>query len=235
MIASHPRASRPTARSTREVLPRTLAGILRDLGGIPAGRVRSLKLGRATLADVLRIDAHEDRMCELVDGVLVEKAMGLQADFLAAFLITLIKPFVDSKNLGLVLGSQATMQLVPGLIRIPDVSFIEWSRVGGKVPTEPVPVVSPNLAVEVLSPGNTKREMKRKCREYFESGTQLVWLVDPKRRTVAVHTGPGEFKILSGSDVLDGGSVLPGFSLKLKTLFAELDRTEKILKKIKRA
>jgi Uma2 family endonuclease len=86
--------------------------------------------------------------------------------------------------------------------------------------------VSPDLAVEVLSEGNTAAEMDRKRREYFTSGTRLVWEVDPNTRTVAVYTSPEGPLVLDADQTLDGGAVLPGFTLRLATLFAELDRTQ---------
>jgi Uma2 family endonuclease len=80
------------------------------------------------------------------------------------------------------------------------------------------------LAVEVLSRKNTAREMERKRGEYFTAGVKLVWVVNPNRRTVTVFTSPGESREYAQSDTLDGGQVLPGFSLSLQTLFAELDQ-----------
>jgi Uma2 family endonuclease len=82
----------------------------------------------------------------------------------------------------------------------------------------------PDLAVEVLSKSNTEKEMKRKLREYFEAGTRLVWLVDPKARTVRVYTSPRKFKLLTEDQTLDGGEVLPGFELSLRKLFARAGR-----------
>jgi Uma2 family endonuclease len=95
------------------------------------------------------------------------------------------------------------------------------------VPAEPIPLVAPDLAVEVLSRSNTPREMARKRREYCEAGTRLVWEVDPAARTVTVFTSPERFTVLDATQTLDGGSVLPGFTLALADLFAELDRTAK--------
>ena len=65
--------------------------------------------------------------------------------------------------------------------------------------------------------------MRQKLRDYFDAGCQLVWLVDPDRRTVAVHTSPKKVAVLTEDDTLDGGTVLPGFSLPLRQLFSELD------------
>ena len=67
------------------------------------------------------------------------------------------------------------------LVRIPDVSFVSWDRVPGrKFPSEPVPPLVPDLAVEVISPSNTPKEMDEKLQEYFEKGVRLVWFVRPK-------------------------------------------------------
>ncbi len=127
-------------------------------------------------------------------------------------------------KLGKVTSPSAMHQLVPDLVRLPDVALAFWRRYpGGRVPTSPVPFVVPDLAVEVLSPSNTRREMERKRAEYFAAGTQLVWMVDTKNRTVAVYTSPEKFVVLSESETLDGGTLLPGFTLSLKELFAELD------------
>jgi Uma2 family endonuclease len=76
----------------------------------------------------------------------------------------------------------------------------------------------------VLSESNTPAEIKRKRREYFKAGTSLMWVVDPKVRTVTVWTSVKKSQVLTESDTLDGGSVLPGFKLPLKELFSVLDR-----------
>ena len=91
------------------------------------------------------------------------------------------------------------------------------------VPSLDHPHLVPDLAVEVLSEGNTVPEMDRKRREYFRAGVRLVWLVDPEARTVAVFTGPDQHSTLGETDLLDGGAVLPGFTLSLAELFARLD------------
>jgi Uma2 family endonuclease len=204
----------------------TLADLLAHLGGIAPERVRlSPAPGTATEADVLHVHDHAGRLCELVDGVLVEKAMGFRESLLAAALIIILGNFVRPRNLGLVTAPDGMVRLAAGLVRIPDVAFISWDRLPNRrVPTTPIPALAPNLAVEVLSAGNTSREMARKCREYFAAGVQLVWLVDPETRTVVVHTAPEDFTLLHAEDTLEGGMVLPGFALSVQAFFAELDR-----------
>lgn len=204
----------------------TLADLVDRLGGIPLERIRYQPLpGTATVEDVIRIEARENRLCELVDGVLVEKAMGFRESLLAVAISRYLHEFVTARNLGLVAGSDGMMQLFEGLVRIPDVSFVAWANVpGGKVPDQPIPLLAPDLAVEVLSRSHTPGEMKLKRQEYFAAGTRLVWIVNLEDRLVSVYTAPEQWRELGEDDVLDGGQVLPGFSLPLRDLFAELQR-----------
>ena len=203
----------------------TLADLLHRLGDIPAERIRLRPApGTATVKDVLTVQTKAGRLCELVDGTLVEKAMGLQESLLAVYVAHLLIDFVRPRKLGIIAGADGTLKIAAGLVRIPDVSFISWERIPGrKVPKEPIPKLAPNLAVEVLSKSNTPAEMKRKRREYFKAGAELMWIVDPEARTVKVCTSARHSKVLTESQILDGGAVLPGFKLRLRDLFAELD------------
>lgn len=203
---------------------RTLADLLSDLGDIDPSRIcYPPAVGMATEQDLLAMHAQQDRICELVDGILVEKPMGLPESLLAAAIISFLRAFVKPRKLGFITGESGPMRLFPGLVRIPDVAFISWTRAGGRVPREQVPSLAPDLAIEVLSPSNTRGEMARKLRENFSAGVRLVWIFDPPSRTVAVYTTPDQFTTLGENDVLDGGDVLPGFTLPLAELFAEVD------------
>jgi Uma2 family endonuclease len=204
----------------------TVADLLVTLGGVPADRVRFVpQPGTATEQDVIDLDAHEDRLYELVDGVLVEKPMGFDEGALGLSLGRYLLGFVEPRRLGWVSGADGMMRIVRRQVRMPDVAYVSRERApGGKRPKGPIAAVSPDLAVEVLSASNTPAEMARKRREYFEGGTRLVWEVDPVARTVAVFTSPdAPAAVLSGADVLDGGDVLPGFTLPLADLFRCLD------------
>jgi Uma2 family endonuclease len=205
---------------------KTLADLLERLGDVPLDRIRFHPFpGTATVQDVVEIQDREKRSCELVAGVLVEKTVGLTESSLAGFLLGLLNAFVIPRNLGIVSGPDGTIQLLAGLVRIPDVAFISWDRFPGRRrPTVPVPLVVPNLAVEVLSRSNTPAEMAVKRQDYFTAGVQLVWEIDPQARTVMVYTSPTQAKTLGVGDTLDGAPVLPGFTLPLGDLFAELDR-----------
>jgi len=214
------------ATATLPTPMRTLADLLDHLGGIPPERVRLDPLpGTATEADVLDVEQHENRLCELIDGVLVEKPEGYRESLLAAELLGLLREFVKPRNRGLLSGPDGMMRLFPGLVRIPDVAFVSWERVPDrKVPDNPIPDLIPDLAVEVLSKSNTEAEMARKLSDYFSAGVRLVWFLEPETRTASVHTQPGESQLYKEEDNLLGEPVLPEFSVSLRDLFAELDR-----------
>lgn len=202
----------------------TAADLLAHFGPILLRRIRhSPAPGTATEEDVVEIHRREGRLFELVDGVLVEKTMGMQESYLAILIARFLAEFADSHDLGIVLGADGMARLAPGLVRIPDVSFIAWDRFPGKQ----IPAVSmldrgPDLAVEVLSPHNTREETARKLVEYFDSGVRLVWYIDPRTRTARAYSAPDRSTELDASQSLDGGNVLPGFSLALALLFSKL-------------
>ena len=205
-----------------------LAELVDRLGGIPLERVRlHPPPGTATEADVLRaLEAPCKRICELIDGVLVEKSMGYSESVLASVVIEFLNAFVRSHNLGLVTAPDGTVRLWAGRVRIPDVAFFSWERLPGrKRPTDPIPTLSPDLVIEILSRGNTPSEMRSKREDYFSVGVRLVWEIDPQTRTIHVYStaGPAD-AVLTEADVLDGGTVLSGFELPLGELFAELER-----------
>ncbi|MFI5461142.1 MAG: Uma2 family endonuclease [Isosphaerales bacterium] len=199
----------------------TLADLYRRFGPMPFERIRqNPPPGTATVDDVVRLNDHEDRLYELVDGILVEKTVGYEESYIAGEILTRLKNFVERRKLGLVNGEGGMVKLDIDLVRIPDVSFVSWDRVPGrKFPTEQVPPLVPDLAVEVISPSNTPKEMDEKLHEYFEKGGRLVWFVRPKSRVVDVYTAPDRFTRLTASARLDGGDVLPGFSVQVGKLF----------------
>jgi Uma2 family endonuclease len=205
---------------------RTLADLVYRLGGVPLDRIRFHPApGTATVADVVRVWDQEKRLCELVEGVLLEKTVGYIESQLAVFLAGLLNAFVRPRNLGIVTGADGTVELMADLVRIPDVAFTSWDRLPGRRrPTDPVPRLAPNLAVEVLSRGNTPGEMAAKRQDYFTAGVELVWEIDPEKRTVAVYTSLTAVTTLGVGDTLDGGAALQGFTLPVADLFGELDR-----------
>lgn len=202
----------------------TIEDRLYELGGISSSRVRlDPSPGTASVADLLRVNESKQGLYELVDHTLVEKAMSYEASLVAGAILSILRAYCVPLKLGLVSGADGMFRLLTSAVRGPDVAVVLRGQLpDNRPPSEPYPRLAPNLAVEVLSPGNTKGEMARKRIEYFHSGVQLVWIVDCVHRTVAVYTTPDNCKILSEDDVIDGGEVLPGFEAKVAEFFIDL-------------
>ncbi len=207
----------------------TASEVIAHFGDIPIARIcTNPPPGEATEADVIEWHDRHDRLFELIDGTLVEKAAGWKESELAIIIATLLRNFVAEHHLGKVFGSDGMVRLEPEQIRIPDVAFISKQRFAGRTPAPGAFwELGCDLAVEVISPSNTRREMERKLGDYFAAGVRLVWLVYFKTREVVAHTSPNQAAILRGEDILEGGDVLPGFSIPVDQLFAELDQSEK--------
>jgi Uma2 family endonuclease len=205
-----------------------LAEMLAKLG-VAARRIRPYPpLGKATEKDVIAIHDRTKRLYELVDGVLVEKIMSAPESALTLDLAWLLRNYLEQNPLGYLLGPDGAVRLMPGLVRMPDISFIAWDQLSKRErPTDPIAGLAPALAVEVLSKGNTRKEMDRKVREYFLCGVRLVWLVALTSRTVQVYTAPDQSMTLTENQVLDGGDVLPGLALPLRQVFAEVPASPK--------
>jgi Uma2 family endonuclease len=200
----------------------TAEDLFQRFGPIPLWRiVADPAPGTATVEDVVYFNDHKDQLCELIDGTLVRKAVGFYESYIALQIAMLLSQFVTERNLGIVAGEAGMLQIFPDEVRIPDVSFISQERLSKSgFPDEAAPHVAPDLAVEVISRGNTRQEMDQKLKEYFEAGAKAVWYVSPKSRQVIAYTSPDSFTELNESDTLDGGKVLPGFTLELKSLFS---------------
>lgn len=114
------------------------------------------------------------------------------------------------------------MQLEGVGIRVPDVAVYLWTQLPErKVPQVSVADTIPRLAVEVISPSNTRQEMVRKRREFLERGAELFWLVDPRKQTVEVSSADGSETTLTIDDTLSGEPILPGFRLKIADWFGQ--------------
>jgi Uma2 family endonuclease len=223
MALAAPPRPRTKPRHLQPTKPRyfTVAEVIERLGDIPMDRILNHpEPGTATEQDVLDLDDHEDILCELIDGILVRKPMGFEESRIAFELGAHLAIYLDKTGLGFAAGADGMLTLSQGQIRIPDVSVMLWDHVpGGDFPKGRVPHAAPHVAVEVLSDSNTKSEMERKLKEYFDAGTLLVWIIDPPTRTVKVHTSPDRFTLLKESDILEGGDLLPGFTVSIRSLF----------------
>jgi len=203
--------------------------VLDRLGGVALDRIRvHPPMGTATVDDVVEIQERENRLFELVEGILIEKIMGYTESQIAARLIIALGAYADAHDLGVVTGEGGMFRLPENLVRIPDVAFASWDQFPEhELPNEAVPEIVPDLAVEVISEGNTQAEMTLKLQEYFDAGSTLVWFIDPKRKTVTAYSSPTRSKMLAVGDVLEGGKLLPGFSMQVADLFKNIKPARK--------
>ncbi|HWP40765.1 MAG TPA: Uma2 family endonuclease, partial [Tepidisphaeraceae bacterium] len=172
----------------------------------------------ATESDLLRLVEREKRLCELIDGTLVEKPAGYVESLIAMNLAIELGAYVNQRNLGAVLGADSTMRMASGHVRLPDVAFVSTQRLPRT--RQPIRQLAPDLAVQVLSQSNTNEEIQQKLRYYFESGTRLAWVIDPATRSVDVYHAPcSPTQVLHESDQLCGEQVVPGFAMAVAGLF----------------
>lgn len=129
--------------------------------------------------------------------------------------------YVEENDLGEVFAAETGFKLAsnPDTVLGPDVAFVSNEN----IPPTGIPVKywpgAPDLAVEVISPGNTRREIEEKIEEYLAAGVRLVWIISPKHRIVTVHRPDIEPATLTESDALDGQDVVPGFHYSIARLF----------------
>lgn len=123
--------------------------------------------------------------------------------------------------IGQVVPSEAGFILFPdrAIVRSPDVAFVQLERLSPEFTRSFLPL-APDLAVEVLSPSDRLSDARAKVRMYLDAGIPLVWLIDPIRRTATIYQPDTSPVFLDTNGVLDGGNVLPAFTLPLATLFA---------------
>jgi Uma2 family endonuclease len=205
----------------------TLADLLYELGDVPPERVLRLPPpGTATEDDLLRLlHAEDKRLCELIDGVLVEKPMGWYEARLASILSHFLEAYLEEHDIGFIVGAKAPHRLQFQRIRLPDVAFVRYESL--PPPDQRRTAIAawvPDLAVDILSEANRPGEMNRKLIDYFDAGVRLVWYADPDTRTVRVYHAPDQVEARTESDELDGEDVLPGFRLSIREWFARADR-----------
>jgi Uma2 family endonuclease len=159
---------------------------------------------------------------ELVRGELVEvPGSGGTHSVLVQSVYDILKPFVRAHDLGMVFPDGLTCILArePDLLRIPDVSFVSRAR----IPESGVPQGywpgAPDVAVEIVSPNDTARELHAKVREYLDAGTRIVFVMWPDERSLTAHDASGQVRELGPDDEFDFGDVLPSFRIRVGDLF----------------
>ena len=162
---------------------------------------------------------------ELVDGEVVDVGnSGMEHGNIGTFLGGAIEFYVRSQKLGVTCDSSTAFTMKSGNKRSPDISFVSKAKLKGlKRLPKGFLEGAPDLAVEVISPNNTFEEIHQKLVEYFDNDCRLVWVINPDEQSVLVYRQPQPDKLLKLADSLDGEDVIPGFTLPIAELFAELD------------
>jgi len=160
--------------------------------------------------------------CELVGGELVMMSpAGFDHGRFASRIVAALENHVARQGVGVVTTAEAGFQLAhdPDTVRAPDVAFVRVDR----IPSGGVKGFfqgAPDIAVEVVSPNDRASEVVAKVQDWLQAGCSIVWVVEPENRTVTVHRSRKEIAILTESDMLLGGDVLPGFSMRVTDVFA---------------
>jgi Uma2 family endonuclease len=162
----------------------------------------------------------DEPLFEIIDGQRVELSpMGARESLLANYLTWLLNNSAIA-SIGMAV-CEVLFDLQIGRNRRPDSAIVRYDRWPRLRPIPPgnAWVVVPNLAVEVVSPTDVADELLEKLADYFRAGVELVWVIYPRQRMAYVYTSLKEVRGLNEHDSLDGGNVIPGFTLPLATLF----------------
>lgn len=159
---------------------------------------------------------------ELVDGQLVERKMGNKANWVATELARLLGNHVHAEALGWIFTAEAGYRLNPSrpnTVRKPDVSFVAAGRLPNEEPADAYDRLAPDLAAEVISPGDTVSELDDKVEEYLRAGVRLIWVINPDLQVVRVYHADGTIDTLRVNDQLSGGDIILGFRCQVSALF----------------
>jgi len=176
-----------------------------------------------TAEQLLRMPSDGHRY-ELVAGELQQMVpAGWRHGEIAGYLDRWLNPFVAQHGLGRVYIADTGFLLSrdPDTVRAPDIAFIRKERMPATPPQEAFWPGAPDLVVEVVSPGDTFREVDEKVQDWLRAGAAMVWVVNPTMRTVTVYRSPINVKTLTAQDTLSGEDVVPGFECPLREIFPD--------------
>jgi Uma2 family endonuclease len=158
---------------------------------------------------------------ELVGGQLVERMMGVESSWVAGRLHSRLDRFCEERGIGWALVPDTGYQCIPydpDLVRKPDVPFVRY----GRFPDEMLPKgwakIAPDLVVEVVSPNETAYDVDDKIEDYQSVGVPLIWVINPKVRTVRIHRSDGSVSYLHDGEDLTGEDIIPGFRCPVREI-----------------
>ncbi|MCE9555586.1 MAG: Uma2 family endonuclease [Planctomycetes bacterium] len=174
-----------------------------------------------TAQDLLQLPS--GTRCELVAGELrmLFSPAGWEHGEIVMRISGILWEYIRPRKLGRMFGAETGFLLErnPDTVRGPDVAFVARENIPEQKPKEAFWPGAPDLAVEVLSPSDRIGEVNEKTRAWLDAGVQLLWVIDPEPRTVAVYRSAGDVKILTTSEVLDGEDVVRGFRCPVADIF----------------
>jgi Uma2 family endonuclease len=175
-----------------------------------------------TANDLLAMPTGMGKRYELVAGELrVMSPSGWRHGKVTGRLHTRLGSFVEEHDLGVVFGAETGFRLAhdPDTVRAPDISFVSNERLPEREPAEGFWPGAPDLAVEVLSPGDRTGEVDEKIDAWLAAGCRAVWVVDPRLQTVTIYFSRNDVRVKTAGEIIEGDPVVPGFSCALKELF----------------
>ncbi|MGI8669361.1 MAG: Uma2 family endonuclease [Aridibacter sp.] len=164
---------------------------------------------------------------ELVQGKVVPKGGNIDFDMptgalhgaVTEELASRMSWFVKKHNAGRIFAAETGFILNEGTVRGIDIAFVGNEKLKEHGIPEKYFPVAPDIAVEVISPGNTFDEIQDKIIEYLAAGTELIWIIYPKQKMVQVHKKSNVIQVLREKDELSGEDILPDFNIKLEEIF----------------
>jgi Uma2 family endonuclease len=182
----------------------------------------SSAISKLTTADELLAMPDDGYRYELIEGELIRMSpAGAEHGMVAMNISGPLFAHVASRKLGKVYAAETgfILQSGPDTVRAPDVAFVRIDRVEKAGPVKGYWSGAPDFAVEVLSPDDSRRKTDAKAKQWLAAGASLVWIVDPKRRTVTVYRSLSEIFEVTESETLDGYEIVPGFRLAVSEIF----------------
>ena len=162
---------------------------------------------------------------ELIAGEIRQMSpAGIVHGLVGGQLVGLLSHHVMLNRLGAILTAEPGFRLSrdPDTVRVPDVAFIRSARLRRRAAPEGFWPGAPDLAVEILSPGDTPSEVDEKVATWLDAGAAMVWVVSPGLRTVTVHCSATDIQTLTEQEELDGQDVVPGFRCRVSEIFESL-------------
>lgn len=187
----------------------------------PRPKWRSAQHTLLTAEELLKMP-DDDYRYELVKGVLRKMPpAGFEHGIRTIKIGSRLNVYVENNRLGCVCGAETGFVISrnPDTVRAPDAAFIRQSVLDQRSTPKGYWEGAPDLAVEVISPGDTYTEVSEKVADWLQAGCAMVWVINPRRETIEVHRSVEDFTTLSGDDTLDGGDVVEGFQCRVRDIF----------------